>query len=332
MTRNDPSTDVLANSPAVPVPALLALATLAIALCAASSQVLAQPEFCEQDGFIILEIESTPPTDSWVEETSIPGFTGSSYYRWTGPNQFTNPGVGTLTYTLHVTTPGEYNLRIRNLHDDPDNGEENDCWTRLDGSLWLKTYSSINLTWNFATWFDPSVGSNSPASYFLSAGTHTFDICGRSNDFRIDRAHFYLDGVVGGQNPTYPETTCGTWVDLGNGLAGTGAQVPLLTGSGHLTSGSETTVSLSNALAGAPAYFVVGLNLFGGPFKGGTMVPTVDFLVGPLPVDGLGAIDIDFTWPAGIPGGVSVYYQTWVVDFGGVFGFSASNGLQSIAP
>ncbi len=309
------------------------MAVLAAALLSGAADVAAQPEFCEDGGLIVLDFESTPPTSSWIAETIFPGFTGTSYYRWDGPNHFNQPGNGVLTYTLNVTTAGLYNMRIYNLHDDPDNTLENDCWSRMDGGTWQKSYSSINLTWNWATWFDPPTGSDSKSTYMLSAGTHTFEVSARSHDFRIDRVHFFLTGYPNPQNPLLPETTCDTtWTDLGNGLAGTGGQVPVLQGTGNLMAGSTTTISLSNALPTAPAYFILGLSLLNAPFKGGVLVPSVDILAGPVPVDPAGDIDISFAWPAGSPSGISAYWQTWVVDAGGPFGYAATNGLQSVTP
>ena len=107
----------------------------------------AQLESCEQGGKVIFEIEDQAPTGSWVQETEFPGFAGSSYFRWNGGNQFNNPGQGVLTYTIHITDPGDYQMRIHNHHNDPDSTMENDCWTRMDGGTWVKTYSGQNL-WN----------------------------------------------------------------------------------------------------------------------------------------------------------------------------------------
>lgn len=311
----------------------LCSALVAAIVFAASPAAVAQPEYCEDGGQIVIDFESTPPTGAWVAETAFPGFTGDSYYRWNGPNHFNQPGNGVLTYTVTVTTPGLYNMRIYNLHDDPDFTLENDCWTRLDGGTWQKSYSSIHLTWNWATWFDPPSGSDSKSTYQLSAGTHTFEVSARSNNFRIDRVHFFLPGFPNPQNPLSPETTCATtWTDLGNGLAGTGGVVPVLEGTGDLNAGSSTTISLSDALPTAPTYFILGLTLLNAPFKGGVLVPNADVLAGPILADAAGDIDITFPWPAGSPSGTNAYWQTWVVDAEGPVGFAASNGLQSVTP
>ncbi|TPW07470.1 MAG: FG-GAP repeat-containing protein, partial [Acidimicrobiaceae bacterium] len=67
--------------------------------------------------------------------------------------------------------------------------------------------------------------------------------------------------------------------DLGNGLAGANG-VPALAGEGTLQPGSSITLSLSGALANAPATLVIGLSQLGAPFKGGVLVPSPDLLLG----------------------------------------------------
>lgn len=306
---------------------LLALALLCLALTPLAS---GQPQICEPPvGPIVLEVESAAVTDSWVEETSIAGYTGSSYYRWNGSNHFNEPGNGILTYTVNVVTPGLYNMRIRNYHTNPDQTLENDCWTRFDGGTWNKSYSSIALAWNWATWFDPPSGSDYKSEYVLAAGTHTFEISARSKNFRIDRVHFYIEGTPGGTTETWPQTDCpSAWTDLGQGLAGTGGQVPALSGSGDLTPGSSNQIDLTNALASSSTNLVLGLSTLNVPFKGGVLVPTADFLYLGLPVSGSGGQSVPFTWPVGIPAGTPFFMQHWVSDPAAPANLSASNGLR----
>jgi hypothetical protein len=123
----------------------------------------------------------------------------------------------------------------------------------------------------------------------------------------------------------------GLWVDVGGGKPGTGAQTPVLTGTGPLTAGSSNSVDMSNALASSTTNVVLGISLLNVPFKGGTFVPSPDFLFLGLPVDGGGNSAIPFTWPGGIPAGTQFWVQHWVSDGGASFGFSASNGLRGEA-
>jgi hypothetical protein len=309
---------------------LVAAAFAATLLCAPS--VHAQG-FCEQDGLIVMEIESAPPGTGWLFENSSSGYTGTGYYRWDGGDQFNNPGLGIMSYTFTVANPGTYNFRIRNKHTDPDATMENDCWTRLDGGGWDKSYSQVNNVWTWSTRFDLP-GSDVDASYVLSAGTHTFEISGRSQNFRIDRMHFYLDTAVDplalhGESPT---GNCNAgWHDLGDALAGTNGD-PLLVGDGPLTGGSTATLTLTNSIPSTTATLVLGLSDISAPFKGGVLVPAPDIVLGGLPTNHAGGLAFGFTWPAGLPGGISLYWQLWMLDAGAVKGFSASNAVESITP
>ena len=123
----------------------------------------------------------------------------------------------------------------------------------------------------------------------------------------------------------------GSWLDLGNGLAGASG-VPGLVGTGDLTPSTITTLTLSNALPSTSAWLVTGFTDVSAPFKGGVLVPSPDVLIGPFAVDGTGALVIAAPWPAGVPAAFSTYLQEWVVDAAGPVGFSASNALSATTP
>jgi hypothetical protein len=121
------------------------------------------------------------------------------------------------------------------------------------------------------------------------------------------------------------------WSFLGAGLAGTGGQVPLLTGTGSLVGGTTATLTLSNALPNTTATLVIGLAQLNAPFKGGLLVPSPDVLVFGLPTGPAGTLALSATWPA-LPSGLTIVFQHWIADPAGPVGFSASNGLQSVTP
>lgn len=116
------------------------------------------------------------------------------------------------------------------------------------------------------------------------------------------------------------------WIDLG------GASVPpaTLTGAGNLESGSVVELHLTEAPVSASATLVLGLGLLDAPFKGATLVPTVDVLVAGLPTNAFGRLDLQFDWPEGLPLGSEVYLQIWTALSGS--GFVASNGLLGVTP
>lgn len=139
---------------------------------------------------------------------------------------------------------------------------------------------------------------------------------------------------VGADNITLTEADRDLWMDLGDGLAGAGG-VPTLTGSGNLTVGSTTTLTLTGAAPSAPAYLILSLAALNAPFKGGVLVPDPtppNGLVFGLATDGSGSLVVTAPWPAGVPGGVTIYTQCWIPDAGGPVGFAASNALSASTP
>ena len=93
-------------------------------------------------------------------------------------------------------------------------------------------------------------------------------------------------------------------------------------------------ITLTGALENTSAYFVIGLLPLNAPFYGGTLVPDPNppglFIV--LPTGPVGAIDLGAPWPLGVPGGVTLLFQYWVVDPGAAFGFAGSNAISALTP
>ncbi|MFT7463548.1 MAG: putative HAF family extracellular repeat protein [Pseudohongiellaceae bacterium] len=121
------------------------------------------------------------------------------------------------------------------------------------------------------------------------------------------------------------------WTDLGSGLAGVNG-VPVLEGTGSLAGGTAVSLDVSNGAPSANSWFVAGFTRIDAPFKQGILVPALDLLVGPLPLDGSGSVALPFTWPNGAPSGVSLFVQGWIVDGAGPAGWAASNGIEGVTP
>lgn len=152
----------------------------------------------ETGGRVVIEVERCAPSGDWKSESGLEGFSGASYYTWRGPDLFGAPGRGILAYTFTVGKAGVYQLRIRNRHDDADSTLHNDCFTRMDGGEWIKTYSSLRGQWTWNTNHEHGE-TKAPARYSLSPGVHTLELSGRSTRFSIDRIHLYRDGL--GEEP-----------------------------------------------------------------------------------------------------------------------------------
>ncbi len=121
------------------------------------------------------------------------------------------------------------------------------------------------------------------------------------------------------------------WTDLGFALAGT-AGLPSLTGTGALAGGDPMSLDLTQARPLASVALFIGFTQLGAPFKGGTLVPAADILLTGLPTNAGGALSLPTTWPVGLPSGLALYFQEWIVDPVGPKGVAASNGLRAITP
>jgi len=120
------------------------------------------------------------------------------------------------------------------------------------------------------------------------------------------------------------------WFDLGSAKPGTNG-LPVLDGIGPLTEFSENSLRILNTLEDAQIDLWFGLTPLFAPFKGGTFVPQPTFEI-PLQADGEGEATLPFTWPGGVPAGVEIYWQAWVLDAGADKGLAATNGLLSESP
>lgn len=183
--------------------------------------------FQEVDGKLVIEAESVPLTGDWIHEKSESGYTGKGYIRFM-PNYIhaiVSQTRGVLTYKLRITNPGKYRLALKHSHKGaPERDKWNDCWTLMgiDPHPWgsvRKTYHSIN-NGEFATGtgftfktthnnYGPVAhkdGEFSKPIYDLTAGDHYFFIMGRSGGYRLDKIHFFKEGVDGFQDDTQAAT------------------------------------------------------------------------------------------------------------------------------
>lgn len=180
----------------------------AVVLLALQNDAIVQ----ETGGRIVVEVERCAPSGDWKSETALGGFSGSAYYTWRGPDLFGAPGRGVLSYSFVASKAGVYHLRIQNRHDDADATLHNDCFTRMDGGEWIKTFSSERGRWTWGTNHEDGK-SKGPARYTLAAGVHLLEISGRSSRFSIDRIHLFREGtpeaVTLAPSPTVLEAMAG---------------------------------------------------------------------------------------------------------------------------
>jgi hypothetical protein len=183
----------------------------------------------------------------------------------------------------------------------------------------------------YSTHFE-GTSSESPGGLALDGKGGTY-LAGStaSNDLPITTGAF--DHAFGGTDEAFIakfDIPIGPWTLLAGGSHGS-VDVPSLVGFGPLTDGSSNGLAVRGALAGAGGVLVAGFSALNQPFAGGVLVPTPDILV-TVATTPLGRIDFGFTWPSGVPSGLSLYLQAWIFDPAGVGGTSASNGLLGVTP
>jgi hypothetical protein len=331
-------------------------ALLACAAFAPSARAQACSSFQESGGLLVVEIESVAPTGSWVSETSNGGYTGASYYRWSGPDQFSSPGQGVLRYEFDVQTPGTYRLAVHNRHDHPDSSLENDAWLRVDGGSWVKCYSNsgsgITKQWIWDTEFEVG-GTHLPPDVPLSVGHHVLEFSGRSHNFMMDRFHLALPGHPDAKNKFAAQSAC-SGTGAGNASvyckAKTNSQgckpaVSVPQGQPSVSAGSGWVVIGRNLINQQPGIFIYGDQDAAMPFQGGALCVRPPFTRTPAKNTGgsgssgsncLGQLTFDVpAWiatgqdPTLVPG-ASMYGQFWYRDGNASFGSGLTNAAAMV--
>jgi len=299
--------------------------------------------FTEQKGIVVVEVESTPTVGNWVSETIWPDYTGTAYYRWNGANQLTNPGVARLKYDIAIEHAGDYRLALRNRHEDPDPGQENDCWVKMDSGPWIKAFSNNGPgtvgQWNWETKFEITHGTEILPIYTLSPGLHTFEISGRSKHFQIDRFHLFLDTVPNPLNKNKAESPIYTGqTNIANYCTSkttSGGCIPVMASSGVPQVGGTFNVSANQLIPNKSAMMIYGFTPQAAVFQGGYLciAPQIKRLpvqITPAGPACTGTISINFATVAdgNLGAGVTTYVQTWFRDGQDPFGSGLTDGLQ----
>jgi hypothetical protein len=103
---------------------------------------------------------------------------------------------------------------------------------------------------------------------------------------------------------------------------------PTLAHGGNPVAGQTISITLANALPGAPGFLVAGLHLVDLPIAGGVLAPAPDLLI-PILADPTGSLTLTATWPAGLPTWNTAWMQAWMKDPAGPKGFTASDALAA---
>jgi len=167
-------------------------------LLLASNGVWANTIYQEENGVVVFEVESQDAPTGWAAKTEIPGYLGSSYYEYTGANQYNSGNIGehTMSFTFRIATAGNYQLHWRNrIAEGQSSTEANDSWvkfatgTNVEGEQaingWTKAYMNEFGEWSWNARTVDHVGRH--IVQYFSIGDHTMEIAGRSPGHAIDR-------------------------------------------------------------------------------------------------------------------------------------------------
>ena len=121
------------------------------------------------------------------------------------------------------------------------------------------------------------------------------------------------------------------WTDMGGGSPGSHG-VPKLTGSGPLTSGSTTTISLANAPPSAPVLSWISGSSTPLAYAGGTLYAFPNPLAIFWVANGAGSLSASTPWPAGLPAGLDLWLQFLVKDPSVGPKLTLSNALKLTTP
>ena len=157
------------------------------------------------------------------------------------------------------------------------------------------------------------------------AALDDFDLDGRPDVLCDENFH---DKVIFAPNETYPAE--GPLLDLGHQLKH-GSGWSILIASGSFAGGDPFAFDLYRVAVFKPVFAVVGFSVLEAPFKGGTMLPTPQIVVGPMPSSGE-ELHITGNWPPGMPSGSTIVAQFWFLASGTVAGYAASSGVLIRTP
>ncbi len=87
----------------------------------------------EQNGLLVIEMETGILSEQWVEASSHPNYTGDGYIYWSGNQFFGQTGNGVIDYPIIINTPGTYKFTWRMAVGMGTNvTDHNDSWLKIN--------------------------------------------------------------------------------------------------------------------------------------------------------------------------------------------------------
>lgn len=178
--------------------------------------------FIEQNGLVVVEMESVQATQGWTQKNGDGAIGG--YLEWTNANSLNNPGTGLISVKVLINNPGTYQFVWRNsIREGTSTTDANDTFLKIqsdnfygfrgsDNSIvcprqqpdsnrcsgrapegtsrdgWFKTYRSGGTPgdWSWSTRTSDS-DAHSIYAEFNQAGEYEIQISARSKSHAIDR-------------------------------------------------------------------------------------------------------------------------------------------------
>jgi len=326
---------------------LRSLLATCVALLPVATQANAQATYIEENGLAVIQFESLPIVDNWVDSSTTPGWTGAGYIVWTGANFFPAPGPGVFELRVEIQNPGTYMFNLRNRHENPDPTEENDVWVKLNDGAWEKIFSNGPTSvgnWTWESRLDNHALGYPQQSYNLSAGLNTFYFAARSFGFKMDRLNLAFPGHPQAFNLGLPESTRRIGIEYGNANNNSTGLPGRIEGFGApRASENNLTLHASQLPTGSLGFFIVGNQQIFGANPGGS---SGNVLVGPaigryggniLQANGAGRVQMPVnltqlprpTGPIAVTAGQTWYFQYWHRDSNG--GAPTSNFTRALS-
>lgn len=103
--------------------------------------------FEEENGLLVIEMESLPLSAEWEVAQNIDGYTGNGYIHWTGSQFFNQTGNGPISFQIKINTPGTYTFNWRVAVGNGDDGTlHNDTWLKINGDNFYARQGGVHTT------------------------------------------------------------------------------------------------------------------------------------------------------------------------------------------
>lgn len=145
----------------------------------------ADPVWLEEGGLLVIDAEDQPAAAGrgFRIASGAAGFLGAGYLEWAGKESTATElprGWPVVAWHFVISTPGEYQVRVRNLKGEGEKDKNNDIFIALDDDQPRKAYiNSMKGAWIWRI-------NNAPRKR-LEAGGHRLVVAGRSRGMRLDR-------------------------------------------------------------------------------------------------------------------------------------------------